>query len=67
MKFMDCVANFRPLQPDFFFDKSCSGKRVDLGGFFRPFRNLRGLLGSRRRDLASRDMDEAQPCNRWTV
>ena len=37
MQWMDCLANFGPLQLDFNCMKPCHGKTVDLGGVFRPF------------------------------
>ena len=43
MRWMDCLANFGPLQPDFNFMKPCQGKMVNLGGVFRT---LGGLMGA---------------------
>ena len=45
MPWMDCFANFWPLQPDFKCVKLCYGKTVDLGPVFHPFGNLIGALG----------------------
>ena len=45
MRWMDCLANFGPLQLDFNCMKPCQGKTVDLGGVFRPFGGLMGTPG----------------------
>ena len=42
MRWMDCLANFGPLQLDFNCMKSCQGKIVDLGGVFGPFGKVIG-------------------------
>ena len=58
MQWLDCLANFGPLQVDFNCGKPCQGITVDLGGVFRPFGGLmrapgvtargHGLLGPKR-------------------
>ena len=45
MRWLDCLANFGPLQIDFNCMKPCQGKTVDLGGVFRPFWGLMGAPG----------------------
>ena len=45
MRWMDCLANFGPLQLDFNCVKPCKGKTVDLEGVFYPFGGLMGAPG----------------------
>ena len=45
MVWMDCLANFEPLQPDFNCVKPCKGKMVNLGGVFHHFGGLMGPPG----------------------
>ena len=60
MQWMDCLANFGPLQLDFNCLKPCLGKTVDLGGVFHPFGSLMGAPwghGWRRWPLGMRPKD----------
>ena len=45
MQWMDCLADFGPLQPNFIRVKPCQGKTAYLGGVFHPFRGLMGDRG----------------------
>ena len=45
MRWMDCLANFGPLQLDFNCLKPSLGKMIDLGGVFHPFGGLIGAPG----------------------
>ena len=45
MVWMDCLANFEPLQPDFNCVKACKGKMVNLGVVFCQFGGLMGPPG----------------------
>ena len=45
MRWMDCLANFEPLQLDLNCVKPCLGKMVDFGGVFHPFGDLMRALG----------------------
>ena len=45
MQWLDCLANFGPLQLDFNCVKPCQGITVDLGGVFCPSGGLMGAPG----------------------
>ena len=66
MRWMDCLANFGLLQPDYNCVKPLLGKMVNFGGVFSI---LIGVwwepLGSWLGDLTSWDVDEVQQCGGW--
>ena len=45
MRWMDCLANFGLLQPDYNCVKPLLGKMVNLGGVFHPHWGLMGAPG----------------------
>ena len=45
MQWLDCLANFGPVQLDLNSVKPCQGKTVDLGSVFHPFGGLMGAPG----------------------
>ena len=51
MWWMDCLVNFRPLQPDINRLNPCWGLTVVWGGFFYPFGDLLGAPGVTDRGL----------------